>query len=293
MSESMLLKEKINSYIDKMPPLPVSVSKVLELTRQPNVTATDLNKVISLDPVLLAKVMRLINSAYYGLSQEVTSLARAIVMLGINTVKNLALSTAVLATMNQSKSNMAVLNMEAFWLHSLAVGTTSKLIARERGVDPKELENYFIAGLLHDIGKIPLNNRVPEDFLQAIQEADKSRISLVEAERTVLNYTHEEAGLLIIQNWQLGDELADVAAFHHSPQTYSGLYKDLVFTVAISNYYVKIQEFGFSGDRHPVKPPANVFEQLGISWAQIQKLDENISSEIEKAKVFLKITEKT
>lgn len=288
----MLLKEKITAYIDKMPPLPVSVSKVLELTRQPNVTAADLNKVISLDPVLLAKVMRLINSAYYGLSQEVTSLARAIVMLGINTVKNLAMSTAVLATVNQVKSNTSVLNMDAFWLHSLAVGTTSKLLARERGIDPKELENYFIAGLLHDIGKIPLNNRVPEDYLQAIQEADRSRITLVEAEKMVMDFTHEESGLLIIQSWKLGDELSDVTAFHHTPENYDGPYRDLVYTVAIANYYVKIQEFGFSGDRHPVKPPPAIFENLGISWAQMQKLDNQISTELEKAKVFLKLAEK-
>lgn len=292
MSQSQLLREKIVAYIDKMPPLPVSVTKVLEITRQPNASAADLNKVISLDPVLLAKVMKLINSAYYGLSQEVTSLARAIVMLGINTVKNLAMSTAVLATVNQAKSANSVLNMEAFWLHSLAVGVSSKLIARQRGIDSKELENYFIAGLLHDIGKIPLNNRVPEDFLQAIQEADRSRMSLVEAERMVLDFTHEDAGLLIIQAWQLGEELADVTAFHHSPQSYTGPFQDLVFTVSVANYYVKIQEFGFSGDRHPVKPQPSVFEKLGISWAEIQKLDTGISAEIEKAKVFLKLSER-
>lgn len=288
---SQLLRDSIQDYIDRMPPLPVSVGKVLEICRRYDATAADLNKVISLDPVLLAKVMRLINSAYYGLPQEITSLARAIVMLGINTVKNLALSTAVLATMQKTRTANSVLNMDAFWLHSLAVGTASKLIAKARGENPQNLENYFIAGLLHDIGKIALNNRLPEDYLQVILEADRGRMSLVEAERMVLGFTHEEAGLLIVQTWRLGDELADVAAFHHAAENYSGPYSEVVCTVSVANFYVKIQEYGFSGDRHPTRPAKAVFDRSGITWEKLQSLDSHIAAEIEKAKIFLRMTE--
>ncbi len=291
MSESQLLKDKITGYIDKMPPLPISVTKVMEICRMPNASPTDLNKVISLDPVLLARVMRLINSAYYGISQEVTSLARAIIMLGINTVKNLALSTAVLAGVKASKEKASVLNMDGFWLHSLVVGTAAKLIANMRGVDPKEQENFFIAGLLHDIGKIALNNRAPEEFLRAIQEGDRSRIPLVDAERMVLGFTHEEAGLMIMETWKLGDELADVVAFHHSASGYNGQFKDAVYTVAIANYYAKILEMGFSGDRYPVKPPNSCFGFLGITWEKVETLDGQINAEVEKAKVFLRMAE--
>jgi HD-like signal output (HDOD) protein len=101
----------IQSYVSKMPPLPVTVSKVLEICNNPKTSPVDLNQVISLDPVLMGKVMRLINSAYYSLPNQITSLVRAIIMLGINTVKNLALSTAVLSTLGKA-SDFQALNME-------------------------------------------------------------------------------------------------------------------------------------------------------------------------------------
>jgi HD-like signal output (HDOD) protein len=113
----------------------------------------DLNRVISLDPVLVGRVLKLINSAYYGLEQQVTSLVRAMIMLGINTVKNLALSSAILS--NLVGRGFLGLNAEGFWRHSLCVGVTAKLIARKQGIDHSRLEEFFTAGLLHDLGKIP------------------------------------------------------------------------------------------------------------------------------------------
>jgi HD-like signal output (HDOD) protein len=92
------IRQLVRDYVDQMPPLPASVTKVLQLCRDPKTSPHDLNRVISFDPVLLGRVMNLINSAYYGFHQEITSLVRAIIMLGINTIKNLALSTAILST---------------------------------------------------------------------------------------------------------------------------------------------------------------------------------------------------
>lgn len=283
------LKKTVTDYIDRMPPLPTSVGKVMEICQNPATSPNDLNRIISLDPVLLAKVMKLINSAYYGISGEVTSLVRAIIMLGLNTVKNLAVSTAVLAAVGKDSSKAAVLNMEGFWLHSLCVGVTAKLIARMRKVDPKEQETYFICGLLHDMGKIPLNNKAPESLLAALQTADAYRLPLFQAERKALDFTHNEAGSLIMLNWKLGEDILDCALYHHNPLEYTGPHGDLVNTVVLANYYANIMEVGFSGDRHPVKPPAEVFTRLGITWAQVEALDVQVNQEIEKAKVFLKI----
>ena len=134
------LLKVIGAYIQKMPSLSTTVSKILEICRDPKTSPTDLNRVISIDPVLMGRVMRLINSAYYSLPNKITSLIRAITMLGINTVKNLALSTAVLASIG-SKDNFAALDMDGFWRHSLCVGVTAKLIAKKRNVDSKRLED--------------------------------------------------------------------------------------------------------------------------------------------------------
>nr|AGS54411.1 metal-dependent phosphohydrolase [uncultured bacterium contig00180] len=119
---------KIDTFISDMPSLPVSVGKVLEICNKPDVSPSDLNHVISLDPVLTGRILQLINSAYYGLGTHVTSLVRAITMLGINTVKNLALSTAILSTLPEYKGINGI-DMEGYWRHCLCVGVTAKLLA--------------------------------------------------------------------------------------------------------------------------------------------------------------------
>jgi putative nucleotidyltransferase with HDIG domain len=282
------LRRALEGYIDKMPPLPTSVGKVLEICQKPNAQPADLNKVISLDPVLLARVMKLINSAYYGLNQEVTSLVRAIIMLGLNTVKNLALSTAVLGSLNtQGKSS--VLNLDGFWLHSLCVGVTAKFLARLRNVPAADVETYFFCGLLHDIGKLPLNNRAPDDYLAALQASAEQRISLYQAETMAMEFTHADAGALIIHAWQLSDDIQDVVAYHHQPVEYSGPYKELVHTVYVADYFANIVEIGFSGNRFPSPPPAEVYKSLGLTWLQVEALEPQVRQEIERAKVFLKL----
>jgi putative nucleotidyltransferase with HDIG domain len=284
------LRRALEGYIDRMPPLPTSVGKVLEICQKPNAQPSDLNKVISLDPVLLARVMKLINSAYYALPQEVTSLVRAIIMLGLNTVKNLALSTAILGSLNKSHTSSAVLNLDGFWLHSLCVGVMAKQLARLRGVPPQEQETYFFCGLLHDIGKVPLNNRVPEDYLTALQASWENRLALVQAEALTLDFTHTDAGSLIIRTWQLSEDIQDVVAFHHTPLDYRGNHRDLVYTVLIADYFSNIMEIGFSGNRYPSPPPAEVYRTLGLTWSQVEDLEPVVRDEIERAKVFLKLT---
>jgi len=164
MTDGDAYRQKIDEYIKNMPSLPTSVAKVLEICNNPQTSPADLNHVISLDPVLVGRVLKLINSAYYSLGQQVTSLVRAIIMLGINTVKNLALSSSIIGIGNLTKNKAAAgLDMEGFWRHSLCVGVSAKAITKKRGIDPKLLEEYFAAGLFHDIGKIPLNVE-PEIF---------------------------------------------------------------------------------------------------------------------------------
>lgn len=279
----------IKGYIDKMPSLPTSVTKVLEICNDPKASPADLNRVISVDPVLMGKVMKLINSAYYGLNQEITSLVRAIIMLGINTVKNLALSTAVLGNLGDS-TNADGLNMEGFWQHSLCVGVTSKLIAVQRKVDRKEHEEYFMAGLLHDIGKIPLNNRLSKVYVETLGSSEAQNLPLYVAETNTLGTNHAEVGAVVAENWQLSEEIRDVVDNHHTTETYSGQFKDIVFTVALANYFANTSEIGFSGNRNPEKLDTEVYAHLDIDLTYIEdEMQFRVNSEIEKARIFLQI----
>ena len=118
---------KIRKFVNKMPSLSTTVSKVLEICSRPDTAPNDLNKVISLDPVLTGQVLKLINSAYYSLVNKVTSLTRAIIMLGLNTVKNLALSTAIIRSVGQTKKSK-VLPIQKFWAHSIWVSGKNSLL---------------------------------------------------------------------------------------------------------------------------------------------------------------------
>ncbi|MCL2382269.1 MAG: HDOD domain-containing protein [Treponema sp.] len=281
-------EKKLRDYIKTMPSLPTSVTKVLEICNNPNTSPADLNQVISLDPVLVGRVLKLINSAYYGLGQPVTSLARAIIMLGINTVKNLALSTAVMGHL-PSKNKSPGLDMEGFWRHSLCVGVSAKLLARKRGVDPKLTEEYFTAGLLHDIGKIPLNAVLSNEYMRTVSSGDKERKSLFRAEESILGLNHCSAGDMIRAAWKLDGAVGDAIVHHHDFDEYSGGHKDVLYSTVTANWFVSLSGIGFSGDLHPEKPRPHVWEALGVSLEDFDEIEKIANAEIEKAEIFLKI----
>jgi len=281
------LDEALREYIKTIPSLPTSVTKVLEICNNPRTSPADLNHVISLDPVLVGRVLKLINSAYYGLGQPVTSLVRAIIMLGINTVKNLVLSTAVVGHLVSKKS--PGLEMEGFWRHSLCVGVSAKLLAKKRGIDSKLIEEYFVAGLLHDIGKIPLNAVLSEEYIRTVSAADREKKPLSLAEENALGMNHCEAGAMIVTAWKLEGPIGDAIAYHHSYGEYEGNYKDVIFTVAAANRFSSLQGIGFSGDRYPVPLPELIWETLKINQDTFYEIEESVNREIQKAEIFLKI----
>jgi HD-like signal output (HDOD) protein len=241
-----------------------------------------------LDPVLVGRVLKLINSAYYGLGQQVTNLVRAIIMLGINTVKNLALSTAVLGNLS-SKKDFEGLNMEGFWRHSLCVGVSAKILAKIRGIDTKQLEEYFTAGLLHDIGKIPLNAVLSKDYMLVVSTADRERLSLFRAEDRTLETNHNAVGNMIVKAWRLGGPVGDAVVNHHGYAEYSGPHRDVLYSVVIANRFAAIMDIGFSGDRYPEKIDPLVWQVLGLDKDVFDIIERNVNEEIEKAKVFLKL----
>ncbi|MDR2073545.1 MAG: HDOD domain-containing protein [Spirochaetaceae bacterium] len=282
------IHHKIEEYIKNMPSLPTSVAKILEVCNNPQTSPADLNHVISLDPVLVGRVLKLINSAYYGLGQQVTNLVRAIIMLGINTVKNLALSSAVLGNLGSNKS-AAGLNMEGFWRHSLCVGVAAKVIAKKRGIDIKQAEEYFTAGLLHDIGKIPLNAVLANDYMLTISASDREKLSLIRTEDRVLGINHCTAGAMIVKAWKLEGAVGDAIVYHHNHLDYDDSHQELLYTIILANRFALEMEIGFSGDRRPENPGPSIWEFLGIKPDIFDEITATVTCEIEKAKVFLKL----
>jgi putative nucleotidyltransferase with HDIG domain len=183
----------------------------------------------------------------------------------------------------------AGLNMDGFWRHSLCVGVAAKIIAKKRGIDPKFVEEYFTAGLLHDIGKISLNAVLASDYMLTISDSDRDRISIVRAEDRKLGIDHTSAGKLIVKSWKLEGPVGDVISFHHNHVDYDGPDKDLLYSIILANRFANIMEIGFSGDRYPEKPGPSIWEFLGLEETLFEEIEPQVNSEIEKAKIFLKL----
>lgn len=285
-------ENKIRRFIDRMPSLPTTVTKVLEVCNRPDTSANDLNRVISLDPVLTGQVLKLINSAYYSLPNHIGSLTRAIILLGINTVKNLALSTAVLGSMSREDSFHS-LQMDAFWTHSLGVGVTAKALATHRGVESRMREEFFVAGLLHDLGKIPLNACYSQLYREALELAQEEKIPLNVAELRVLNLDHGEVGRMIGEKWQLNSELVELMAGHHRPEEMPPEVRPLAGLIGLADAYVNLQEIGSAGNLYPDKGGLKkLLVAARMSWQNMLDLTPEVGREIEKARVFLAVAGK-
>ncbi len=280
--------EQVQDHIDKMPSLSTTVMKVLEICNRTDTSANDMNRVISLDPVLTGKVLKLINSAYYSLPNQVTSLTRAIIILGLNTVKNLALSTAILGNLSRRKSK--AIPIDAFWSHSIHAGVTAKAIASRKKI-PGSLEEYFIAGLLHDLGKIPLSDCFPLEYRRAMDMVLTKNWPLYHAEKAFFGFDHCLTGRMIAEKWKLADGFVEALAFHHAPEIAAGENQDLVANVIIGNHYAHFAETPPTGDT-PSPPPAEMTRALevsGLEWTDVLALNDEIEMEIEKARIFLQI----
>lgn len=282
-------RKLIRKYIERMPSLSTTVTKVLEICNRPNTSPNDLNRVISLDPVLTGQVLKLINSAYYSLPNQISSLTRAIIMLGLNTVKNLALSTAILGTVGRQEAFQS-LAMDDFWTHSLCVGVTAKALAIRHGAVREQQEEYFVAGLLHDLGKIPLNSCFSKEYQQAQDLAALEQVSLDRAERTILAIDHAEVGRMIGEKWQLNESLVELLAWHHQPEGAAPERQAMINLIAVANGYANLEGIGSAGNRYPdLRQFADLLAKAGVSREILAGLKSEVAREIDKAQVFLAV----
>lgn len=275
----------INNYVDRMPTFSPATAKIIQLTNNLNASANEIMVAIRLDPILTGKVLQLVNSAYFSLAQKVTNLNRALVYLGINTIRNLALSTAVLQTLDMQNKELAEVVRPA-WRHSLATAVCSKMIAKVANVPKNNIEEYFIAGLLHDIGKIVLI----QAFYRSIRY--ESGISPAE-ERFRYGVNHNELGASILKKWRFSDDLVDAVGAHHSPKRENKI--SYFLHVADAMTYQLGLNAGGDGkapEKAVVVPllAEDAWTVLGVSEEAVKAELQSAEEQIEKAEIFLNIT---
>jgi putative nucleotidyltransferase with HDIG domain len=197
-----------------LPTLPESVSRLLGMVDEPDTSARTLAQAISTDQVLTARVLKLANSSYYGFQQKVGTVSLALVVLGFQSVKDLALTTSVMRAFGRASAD-GRFDMRAFWEHALSVGVASRHLSRVLRVGtPGEA---FTAGILHDIGQVVLHEYHPEAFQEALRLVREGGKSLHEAEVEVLGAGHPQVGGWLCRRWNLPDKICQAVSLHHGP----------------------------------------------------------------------------
>ncbi len=268
-----------------MPSLSTTVGKVMEICSRTDASPNELNRVISLDPVLTGQVLKLINSAYYSLINKVTSLTRAITMLGMNTVKNMALSTAIIRSVAGAKKSKA-LPTTKFWAHSIGAGVAAKLLGEVKEIPVMEREELFLAGLLHDLGKVPFG----DEYIEVLNIAKIQQLPLREVELDIMGIDHQEVGLMIADKWKLNQVISQCIGNHHDAVNLTGDLGQQVGLVALGNIYTNILDHGYAGNPFPEEREiGRLLDHVGISWEEFCGIGGRVVEEIQKAEIFLKI----
>lgn len=282
MQMSPELTKKLTAAVDGMPAFPKSVQRVLELTRDVNSMPKDLVEVIDKDPVLTVKILKVVNSAYYSLPKQITSVGHSVVYLGFNTIKNLALSIAAIGML--PKTNEAGFDGQQYLLHSLATAAIAKQVALKAGdADPMDC---FIAGLLHDFGKVVLAQFMPGEFRRALEVSQQQGTSLHLALRETLGVDHAVVGAMLVEKWRFAPHLVETIRHQYGPELADS---DMIACVFGANQISKKLSFGFAGNLLVEEFPPAVVKRLGGTLDEVIASLGDLNPLFEEAKIFSKI----
>ena len=219
--EKEKIRRAIYSKIEDLPTLPAALPKILSLVESDRSSAADIAAVIERDPALAAKILKVSNSAYYGFSREITVIETAVGLLGLNMVRSLALSIGVMQSLpaGRQRTNFS---QAGLWKHSLAVATIIQEL-RSRAGRWEDGDHLFIVGLLHDLGKVVLDQFYGDLFGQALDEVNNQGAALLHIEeRKRIGMDHGEIGAMLLARWQFPEVISRAIAGHHAMGQPSG-----------------------------------------------------------------------
>jgi len=274
--ENNRLRQIIMSTRD-LPAMPHVAGKVLELSGDPNTSAQQLQKVISDDQAMTARILKIANSAMYACSRKIKTLTEAIVMLGFNSIRSLVVTSAARNLYMTNNQRMG-LKERLLWEHSIGTAFGCRLLVQMKY--PQLAEEAFLAGLMHDIGKLVLNLHASEQFDEIVQIVYNENRMFAETERELLGFDHTEVGALLINKWKLSPLLEKVIAEHHKEAALAAE-NPLLLYLDLANNLCKRQGIGFveKPDLDLITTPAN--QILGIREETLDNISKQLQHTLE------------
>jgi HD-like signal output (HDOD) protein len=253
--------------------LPMIFTRINDAVNNPRSSIADIGQVISEDPGLTARLLRIVNSAFYSFPSKIDTISRAVTIVGTQQLRDLALATSVMKVFKGIPEDL--MNMEAFWCHSIGCGITARVLASHRR--EANLERYFVTGMLHDIGRLLLFMNLPRQARAALQRCQRSGELLYQVEQEEIGFDHATVGSVLLQAWNLPASLEEVVAFHHAPQK-ALRYPIETAIVHVADIIAHAMELGSSGERFVPQLNPEAWERIGVPpsllpavWQQVER----------------------
>jgi len=273
--------------IDNLPSLPAIVSRLIQVVNSPDTSAEDAAKLIQRDPALTTKMLRLANSAFYGIPRSISSVSSAVVILGFNTIRSLVLSATVMKLFSSDSGKSIDKGM--FWKHSIVCAMTAKTIVRQfiniRMMDP---ESAFCAGILHDIGKLIFSEFARKDYDDVCTYAKGKSIPLLQAETEILGINHADIGRILADKWALPLDLEYALVYHHDPAKAESL-TDLVTTVHMADILTHRAGVGIWENEAVTDEWKDARRILRMGDAEYDRIMQALVDNVDKAGEFIDI----
>jgi HD-like signal output (HDOD) protein len=239
--------------------LPTIFIRINDAVNNPRSSLADIGRVISEDPGLTARLLRIVNSAFYSFPSKIDTISRAVTIVGTQQLRDLALATSVMKVFKGIPEDL--INMEAFWCHSIGCGITARVLASHRR--EANLERHFVTGMLHDIGRLLLFMNLPKQSRAALMRCQRSEELLYKVEREEIGFDHATVGSALLQAWNLPASLEEVVAFHHAPQK-ALRYPIETAIVHVADIITHTMELGSSGERLVPHLNSEAWEKIGL-----------------------------
>lgn len=258
--------------------LPMIYSRINEIVNRSSSSMADISDIISEDTGLSARILRLANSAFYGYPSQIETIERALTIIGIQQMRDLALATSMMHIFKNIPED--IINMNSFWEHSIACGVSARIIAMHKR-EPN-VERYFLGGVLHDIGRLILLQQVPDEVRKIIQDSKAQKSLVIDLEREEFELDHAEIGAELMHTWHLPDKLTGMVRGHHLPHK-AGQFQESASIIHIADILAHTLQLGSSGETYIPRLNAQAWKSLNLSPHVLPMMADQIQIQYESA----------